>query len=704
MERIFASGHTPSGILANIEDAGTPEYNAYLVKALIEDAVDYDRSFLAPNREKAQRYYYGLEPFLSSVDESQPIFGDPPVDDGDEAGRSTIVSTDVRDTVLSIMPSLMRIFASSEHSVEFMPNNAQSVDMAAQATDYIRYKFWHSNEGFLTLYEVFKDALTLKSGIVTWWSDNSTEIKEEQFSNVSPNQIGLLLSEATGATLVSPGQMNPVTHLLDGVVLKYKKSTPQLKVESVPPDEFRISRDATSIYTSDLVGREQYLRASELVARGFRRDLVQQFVGADPIYYTDERFMRNPGNDMFDVLGDRVQYGVYLVRYDSDDDGINELHCVHTFGDDFAIVDDYIVSDVNFAMFCPDPTPHTAIGESIADIVMDLQRIKTNLIRGGLDSLAQSLFPRTGVNEMLVNMEDMLDDSIGGFVRTRGDPSAAIYPITTPFVGNLTFEMTDRIDAMRQSRTGISEASKGVDPKALQSTTLTGVDAIVSGAQERIEIIARILAETGMKKMYEGLLRETINNPNPGEMAKLNGNWVSIDPSTYDASMRCVVNPALGKGSDWTRLTILGNVLAQQKEIVAQYGLGNGVVGIQEMQNTINDMLAINNIKSTTRYFKTLSPQQIQAMESAPKEPTPEMIAAQALMEKNKTDGAVAVGKQQENQTKQAHQIVSDTEKLKWEKQKTAIEAFISLATLAKEAAADADANVTSYVEPREND
>ena len=113
-------------------------------------------------------------------------------------------------------------------------------------------------------------------------------------------------------------------------------------------------------------------------------------------------------------------------------------------------------------------------------------------------------------------------------------------------------------------------------------------------------------------------------------------------------------------------------------------------------------MLSINNIRNINRYFKQLTPQQIQQMESAPKEPTPEMLTAQAMFEKNKTDGAVALGKQQENTVKQAHQIVNDNEQLKWEKEKTAIEAFISLATIAKDAANVADEAVTQYVEPRE--
>ena len=702
MERIFNNGSRPTGVLSNIDASGDPDYNSALIKAMIADAVDYEQSYLAPNREVAQRYYYGLEPSLSQPDR-EPIFGDPPSDDYDSSGRSTIVSTDVRDTILSIMPSLMRIFAASEHAVEYQANTAADVPMAKQATDYIRYKLWEDNEGFLKLYSVFKDALTLRLGIMTWWSDRSVEIAEQSFSGISWQQINSILAEgeSSEAHVVDMGQPRP-DGLYDGVIIRYKKSRPQLRIETVPPEEFRISRNARSIHTADLIGREEFVRASELIARGFDRDVVEMFVGADPLYYSDERFMRNPGDNTFDVIGDLVQYGKYLIRYDSDGDGIDELHCVHTFGDDFEVVDDYIVSDVNYAVFGPDPTPHTVIGESLTDIVMDLQRIKTNLMRGSLDSLAQSIFPRTGINEMMTNVEDALNDDLGAVIRTRGDPSSAIFPIVIPFVGQQAFEMTDRIDAMRQSRTGISEASKGVDPKALQSTTVSGVDAIVTGAQERIELIARILAETGMKQLYRGLLTEVINNPNPPEEIMVNGEFITVDPSLFDPTMRVRPNPMLGKGSDVTRLAVLGNVLTQQQGIIAQYGLGNGVVGIQEVYNTLTDMLAINNIRNINRYFKQLTPQQIQQMESAPKEPTPEMLTAQAMFEKNKTDGAVALGKQQENTVKQAHQIVNDNEQLKWEKEKTAIEAFISLATIAKDAANVADEAVTQYVEPRE--
>ncbi len=703
MERIFAPGNNPPGILADI-DPGDSEYNNYLVKALIADTVEYEETYQARDREIAQRYYDGLEPALN-VPAEDPIFGDPPLDDEtNDDGRSTIVSTDVRDTVLSILPSLMRIFASSEHSVYYEPNNAASVDMAAQATDYIRYKFWHTNRGFMTLYETLKTALIDRVGVITWYSDFSYEIKEERFNNVNPLHIGMILDERPGeAELINAGQLNHATRLLDGVVIRYKKSTPQLIIEGVPPEEFRISRNSPAdIRKADVVGREEYIRASELISRGFDRDVVYEYIGADQTAYSDEQFLRNPGFQAYSIGNDTVQYGKYLVRYDSDGDGINELHCVHTLGSAYDIIEDYIVSEVNFAVFSPDIRPYSARGESITDIVSDLQRIKTNLIRGGLDSLAQSIFPRTAINELMVNVEDALNDDIGAVIRTRGDPQNAVFPITQAFVGKDAIDMAGYIDGMRQSRTGISEASKGVDPKAMQSTNLMGIDAIVTGAQERIELIARIFAETGLVPMYEGLLREVINNPNPGEMMKLNGDFVPVDPSTFDPSMRCQVNPMLGKGSDITRLSVLGNVYAQQKEIFTTYGPNNGVVGIQEMMNTITDMLALNNIKNTSRYFKQLTPTQIKAIESAPRTPTPEEITAQSLQDKNKTDAAIAVGKQNQETIKQSHAIAKDNADRQWAKEKTAIEAFVSLATLAKEAAAEADANVTAYVEPRE--
>lgn len=205
--------------------------------------------------------------------------------------------------------------------------------------------------------------------------------------------------------------------------------------------------------------------------------------------------------------------------------------------------------------------------------------------------------------------------------------------------------MLGYLDAVKQSRTGISEASKGVDPKALQSTNLMGIEAIVNGAQERIELIARILCETGMKDMLSGLLREIVDNPCQIRNIKLRGKWVDVNPSLFDPTMRVKVNPSLGKGSDMMRLQTLGAIKQDQLLIIEKWGLDNPIVSPIEIMNTITDMLAIANIKNVSRYFKPVSKELLDSIKNQPRQPDPAEVLAQAELEKSKAKVASDIAK-----------------------------------------------------------
>jgi hypothetical protein len=217
--------------------------------------------------------------------------------------------------------------------------------------------------------------------------------------------------------------------------------------------------------------------------------------------------------------------------------------------------------------------------------------------------------------------------------------------ITHQFVGQPVFQMFGVMEQLRQARTGISDASKGVDPRALQSTNVTGIDAIVQGAQERIELCARILAETGMKQLFRGLLREIVNSPNQVRTIQLRGKWVDVNPSTFDPTMRISVNPTLGKGSDMTRLMVLQEVKATQTQIMTQFGVENPLCGVQEFRNTLVDILAIANVKNVGRYYREIDEATVKRIAETPKEPDAATLLAKSQMEKNRVTMATEISK-----------------------------------------------------------
>ena len=102
-----------------------------LVGGELTDATSFIDAELSPVRARAIQYYRG-EPFGN-----------------EEEGRSQVVSTDVRDTINGIIPSLMKVFFGSKKIVQFAPRNPEDVASAEQATDYINHIFQNDNNGFL---------------------------------------------------------------------------------------------------------------------------------------------------------------------------------------------------------------------------------------------------------------------------------------------------------------------------------------------------------------------------------------------------------------------------------------------------------------------------------------------------------------------------------------------------------------------------
>lgn len=637
LPRLFDNGVVGGQLGYNTQPLQEPDEEMYVatVRAMIDDAISYEESVLAPARDENLRYFYG----------------DIPEQEGE--GKSSAVSTDFRDTVMAILPSLIRIFTSAERVVSCMPNYEGQEDMAKQCTDYLNYVFWEDNNGFLILHDVIKDALRCKTGVMKWYTENNDEVVEQEYQNVTQDQVQYLASENPSLQVIDmqPHPYNPA--ILQSLRVKFVKSKPLVCIHSVPLDEFRISRKAKDVETAPLVGHDQIVNASYLVQLGYDLEDIAEYMNASPHNFSTDRLFRNEGLDTGDLTDAwDVRYGCYYIRVDKDGDGIAELREVHTIGDNHHILSDEIVQYPNFAVWCPDPEPHTLVGDSPADLVKDIQYVKTNMLRGSLDSLAQSIWPRYVFNQTVTNSDDILNDEIGAPIRTTTDPSAAVMSVNHTFVGQPVFDMFQVMEGLRQSRTGISDASKGVDPRALQSTNVTGIDAIVQGAQERIELCARILAETGMRQLFRGLLREIVNHPNQERTIQLRGKWTNVNPSTFDPTMRVSVNPTLAKGSDMTRLAVLQDVKATQTQVMTQFGVENPLCGITEFRNTLTDILAIANVKNVARYYREVDQATVARIAATPKEPDAATLLAQSEMEKNRVKMATEINKSNYNDRK----------------------------------------------------
>ncbi len=598
-----------------------------VISAEITDAISFIDDDIGGNRALATEYYYG-----------QP-FGD------EEDGRSQVVSMDVRDTVQGILPSLMRIFFGPERVVEFAPQGPEDIQGAEQATDYVDFIFKRDNPGFKILHSAFKDALVRKCGIVKYWWDESVLVQAESFSMLDEQTMMFLTQDpdieiSAVREYPMPGMaeqnvaqdiMTPPPMMYD-VEIKRRIKSGKVKIEALPPEEFLIDRRAKSIEDATFVGHRTMKTVSDLVAMGYDYDDMVEVAGNGNDFDNNQEYQaRNPfavinTADNGDPSSKSVLYIEGYLKVDFDGDGIAEMRRICTVGTGNKVVRNEIVSERQFADFCPDPEPHTFFGMCPADVVMDIQRIKSNVQRGILDSLAQSIHPRTAIVEGQANMEDVLNTEVGAVIRMRAP--GMVQPFTTPFVGQAAFPMLDYLDDIKQTRTGISKAASGLDADALQSTTKAAVSATVNAAHQHIEMIARIFAETGLRKLFTGILKLVIENQDKARMVRLRNTFVPIDPRSWDANMDVIVNVGVGDGTLEDRINILNQVAMRQEMIIEKTGPNNPVVSLPQYTNTLTKLLQLAGIKDSQNYFNQL-PVDFKLPEPPAPKPTPEEMLAQ---------------------------------------------------------------------------
>ena len=539
--------------------------------------------------------------------------------------------TEVRDTVLQIMPSMLRVFTSSDEAVSFEPRTEQDVATAEQATDAVNYAIYNDNDGFTVLHNAFKDAFVRKIGVLKWYWDDSVEVYEVPFTGLDAGQRQVLISEPDTQVVEDKEYLQPVdpalqaqadqqmaaqgmapqplppTRLYD-MRVKRVRSRDRVKVECIPVEEFLVSRVARETHNAPLVAHRAIKTVSDLVAMGYAYDEIVEHAGqGDTFVLNYEAQARNPAiNDFLqspDINDPSAQKCVYTeayVRIDKDGDGIAELRRVCMIGGHSLY--DEIVRDVNMAVICPDPEPHMVIGSSVADQVMDLQLIKSTIARNVMDSLAQSIHPRTAIVEGQVNVDDVLNVETGAIVRMRAP--GMVQPLDTPFVGQQALPVLAWLDEVKAKRTGVIPASAGLDPDALQSTTRSAVDAAVMGAQERTEMMARLFAEQGIKPMMRGILRLMCENMDRPRMMRLRGKWVQIDPRSWDADMDCLVRVALGRGTEQSKMEALAGIAQKQEAVIMTAGADNPLVDLSNLRNTYARMTELAGYKDVSAFWK----------------------------------------------------------------------------------------------------
>jgi len=586
------------------EPGVTPEDLPGLLKTMIEDAISYAEEEVAGNREEWQTAYRG-----------KSLAGDKDLDQT----RSRVVSRDVHDTVHAILPSLLRVFFGSSSVVEYVPMSPEDEESAKQATDYVNHiVLQKDNEAFLLFYSVFKDALIKALSPVKWWWDESFKIEGTEYSGLTQQEFVNLVGDPWIIDIYNyeeiPSQLGQP---LISCCVTYKRSTGgRVKLCAVPPEERLINRDARSLDDATLWGHRRDMTISELVSMGFVYEQLVEMSGNTENATNTEKVERydNQGslNDKTRSDLDPSQWKVDVVEayvnVDLDADGIAERYKIWCGGSNWEILEkddgDLAIDlwdEIPVSEFCPDPEPHMATGHSVAENVTDVQRIKSNLLRGALDSLSRSIFPREEVVESAVNMDDVLNPEIGAVIRAKAP--GMIREITTPFMGKECLPLLGYMDELKANRTGISATTLGLNPKSLQSATHDAVENSVTAAQSQLEMVARILAQTGMTRLFKGILKCITQNQDKVSMVRLRNNWAPIDPRAWNAGMDAIVTTALGRGTEGSKMAMLNAIAERQWTAITVLGQQNPICTLAEYRETCAEMVGLTGYFNPDRFF-----------------------------------------------------------------------------------------------------
>jgi len=603
-----------------------------IAQSAVENCVDFVESEVAPSRIKAQRYYEGE------------------VDIGEEEGRSTIVATKVRDVIRSIKPSLMRVFLQTDRAVEFIPSGPDHVQFAEQATKFVNYKFEELG-GYKVLADAIHDALLKKNGIVKAYYDTTVEGEIYDFNNLNDMEFTAIVND-DGIEVVE--HVTRMEIEIDQMGMEMESPRHDLKVmrsaemgdiniESVPPEEFFVDASARNLEDAYAVCHRTDMRVGDLVEMGFAFEDVVELGNmddsgsfADLEDFTRTGYVDTHDDDEQDLSMRKVMVTELYIKMDVDGTGVPQLHRLLLGGDNYKVLDVEEYGHLPFAVFEVDPEPHTFFGTSVADLIMNDQDSATALLRGVLDNIALTNNPRTEILDGSVNIDDVLNNEIGGVVRVKQNGS--IQPLTVPFVAGQTLSAIQYYDQEIENKTGISKASLGLNPDALQAKTATAVMATMQGAASQTEIMARNLAEGGVTQLFKLLLKLVVENCDEETIMRVSGNnYEPIDPRSWDKKMDVSVNVGLGTGQEDQKQAALAQALQMQMQIFQAYGVGNGMVSLTNIRNTLADMLAMNGLRNSNRYFQPMDEQMeaqlMQQQEMQKAQQPPQMTQQEAYIQ-----------------------------------------------------------------------
>jgi hypothetical protein len=580
-----------------------------IIGSEIKAAVGFHGGTLSIQRQQALESFY-----------SEPMGNEQP-------DESQVVMSDVLEAVEWMMPALLAMFTAGDKLVDFEPTNQDDVPVAKQKSVYINHIVRKDNDGFMTFYTWFKDALLQKRGIIkTWWDDTPEETRQDYHNITSMRLTELLadpgvnvieqkeldrsdeeiqkdvelLAQQAGVPLELASYMDDEFFARFNVTVIYTEAMGRIVIENVPPEEFLIAQRGVTIERSPFVAHRMRKTVSELVEQGYDREQLLRMAGSDGGgmgEFSPERQTRYEIDEEYpDQLATRdesmrdVWVTECFIKVDFDGDGLAEMRRVMTGGEDVYEIlerdgkpDNHEVDEQPFDSICPLPIPHKFFGLSIADLTMDIQQIHSTLMRQLLNNIYNVNNARTAVWEEYAELDDFLEQRVGGYVRVFRKPSEVMMEMKTEPIIHHIVPVLQLLQAEKEERTGVTRYNQGLESQTLNETA-TGISKIMAAANQRIQMVGRIFAETGVKELFRRVERLVIANQDEARMLRLRDEWLPMDPQTWHASKDATIEVGLGFDTKEQQVAMMAETIGNQQRIAeAQGGLEGPIVTWQNI-------------------------------------------------------------------------------------------------------------------------
>lgn len=586
------------------------------------------------------------------------------------------------ETVGWILPALLEIFHGSDHTGAFEPGSEDDVEASEQATDLVNHVYMRDNPGFLISAAVIQDALVEGLGVwkVSWDDAASVSVSthlgldEMQAASVladeevellamrtrvergvaTPDMMAQLLQAHTQAVAagMAPPPVEPPAQTVFDIKVRRTTRRGRVKVEALPNSEFGYEPGARSREACNFFYHRRRVPRADLTALGYAEDVIEGLASSpggptDPWRPAQEANAAHMTWTAAHESMELVAYYECYLRADFDRDGVAEWRKVCLAGEGKELLHQEIVERPLFIPVSPILLSHRLEGLAVVDLVRDLQGIRTDLLRLMVDGFFDTVIPRAKVRATAARetWEAVLNPATGKPIPVN-NPDDVTWDNPT-WSGAQALPLLEWLDQQRERRTGVSATSTGTDPDMLQNQTAAAVNQLMTAAQQKIGLIARIFAETGLAPLFMGILQVLVRHQDRPRTIRLRNKFVTMDAAHWNASMDYVPNVGLGTGDKGKVRAALLELLAVQEKALAG---GLGIAGPKQVYNLLKELVRASQLPSVDPYFIDPESPEAQALQPAPSDPLQdpavaglvagEQVKAQTALERERIEDA----------------------------------------------------------------